>query len=289
MILPNIRRFLLFSFVALFCAPLYPQIENIPADHIVYPFLKKMQVQGILPKYDDIIIPISRKEIQQYLLEIDSKRNKLSAADQQFFERIKVKIFLNDENSIDAFDNFPSEFLNNVITDKEKHLYRYKDYLLFFYTDPLFESKIIYSDWIKSGASLINYGVKFGGSYDDWLGFFVEGSNGIVWGNRETAKIDKRVKQSFTFNDTKLNFFDNTSGYIKLHHDIIDFQLGRERILWGRGYLNQMILSNNPQLFDFVKFNLSYKTLRYDFLHAWLVQPKTIFFIDQNVDLLPQK
>lgn len=277
--LNNISKLIVLSVLYL-QTNLFAQIDNIPAENAVYQFLKKMQVQGVLQNYDDIIIPLSRKDIQRFLLEIDSKKDDLSSADNDFLNRYKVKIFLNDDCSIDAFNNFPNDFWDNVITDKEKHLYRYKDSLLLFFIDPSFESRILYSDLTKTGASLINYGVKLGGSYNNWLGFFAEGSNGIVWGNRGTAKIDKRVEQSFTFNDTKINFFDNTSGYIKLHNDIADFQLGRERILWGRGYLNKMILSSNPQLFDFMKLSLAYKTLRYDFLHAWLVQPKTIFFID---------
>ena len=61
---------------------------------------------------------------------------------------------------------------------------------------------------------------------------------------------------------------------------IVSFQLGRERVLWGTGYINRLILSENPPPFDFIRFNISYKSLSYNFLHGWLVQKPTFTFID---------
>jgi len=40
-----------------FIQSVFPQVENIPAGHEVYPFLKIMQVKGALPYFDDMIIP----------------------------------------------------------------------------------------------------------------------------------------------------------------------------------------------------------------------------------------
>ena len=255
------------------------QIENIKADNQVYPFLKKMQVQGILDNYDDMILPYSRADVNKFLSDIDKKRNQLSNSDREFLDRMKSKFYLDEKNQLNVFDDFPEKFGDNLIEDKQKHIYDFRDSVASLYIDPLFELKSIYSGKVKSSASLLNFGGLLAGSYDDWLGFSVQGTNGFVYGNKTTARLDKRVEQSFTFNDTKINYFDGTEGYVKLQKNSIGFQLGRERILWGRGYLNKMILSDNPQLFDFVKFNASYKSLRYDFIHAWLVQPKTVVFI----------
>ena len=259
---------------------LIAQIENIKATHHIYPFLKKMQVKGILQNYDDMIIPFSREEINSFLIQIDSSRNLLSSSDREFLDRMKEKLFLINNEKINLFDGFPGDLANNITLDKKKHLYHYNDLVVTFNIDPILEYNFIHSSHTESSASLLNYGGTMTFSFNDWLGFYVEGTNGIVWGNRNTAVIDDRVGQSFTFNDTKINYFDGTQGYLRLHKDIFNLQLGRERILWGRGYLNKMILSDNPPLFDFVKFNVSYKTLKYDFIHAWLIQPKTIVFID---------
>ena len=276
-----IKKSILLIIISIFvCLELIAQIENIKATHHIYPFLKKMQVKGILQNYDDMIIPFSREEINSFLLQIDSSRTLLSSSDREFLDRMKEKLFLINDEKINLFNGFPGDLENNITLDKRKHLYHYNDSLVTLNIDPIFEYKFLHSSLTESNASLLNYGGTITFSFNDWFGFYVEGTNGVVWGNRNTAAIDDRVGQSFTFNDTKINYFDGTQGYLRLHKDIFNFQLGRERILWGRGYLNKMILSDNPPLFDFVKFNVSYKTLKYDFIHAWLIQPKTIVFID---------
>lgn len=278
-ILPNN---LLRGTVISFCISIavIPQIENIKASDPVYPFLKKMQVQGVLDNYDDIIIPLSREEINMYLIQIDKKKDLLSYSDLEFLNRLKEKLFIKTEEKINVFDNFPDELLENITIEKQKHLYNYDDSLVTFYIDPLLELKFIRSSQTKSNAFLFNYGGAATGVLDNILGFYIEGTNGIVWGNRLTATNDKRVGQSFTFNDTKINYFDGTQGYLRFRHHLFNVQFGRERLLWGRGYLNKMILSDNPPLFDFLKLNLTYKSLRYDFIHSWLTQPKTTLFID---------
>ncbi len=274
------KSLLLFFIPFCFYSNSSAQIENVTERHPVYPFLKKMQVQGVLKNYDDFIIPFSREEVNSFLSQIDSRRNELSTSDREFLDRMKDKLSLMNEDRINLFDEFTGELIDNLIADKEKHLYHYKDSVIFLYVDPIMEYKFIYSDIVKSSASLLNYGGVIAGSYNDWFGFYLEGTNGTVFGNRNSASIDKRVEQSFTFNNTKINFFDGTQGYLRIHKDIFNLQLGRERILWGRGNLNRMILSDNPPLFDFIKIDLSYKSLKYDFIHAWLIQPKISVFVD---------
>ena len=72
---------------------LYSQIENIPADHPVYLFLKKMQVQGIINDYNDVVIPLSRKKIIELLSEVEKNKSKLTEVDYEFLQRMKEKIY----------------------------------------------------------------------------------------------------------------------------------------------------------------------------------------------------
>ncbi len=111
----------------------------------------------------------------------------------------------------------------------------------------------------------------------------------LLRNNRKLLYLIQELKQSFTFNNTKIDFFDGTKGYLRFQKGIISAELGRERILWGQSYINRMILSNNPQLFDFVRFDLHYKSLSYNFLHGWLVQPSTIVYSDSLVGNIKNK
>ena len=276
---------IVFILLCIYPAVLFAQVENIPADHPIYLFLKKMQVQGIINDYNDVIIPLSRKNVAELLSEVEKNKSKLTDVDLGFLQRMEEKIFIDhnlSNHAVNLFDGFPSEFISNLITDKQKHLYSYKDSLVSFFIEPSLEYKYIYNSFNKNNSSLLDFGGIAKGSYGNWFGFYVKATNGIQAGNRATARLDQRVEQSFTFNNTGLNTFDNTEGYLRFQNGIVNLQLGREKILWGTGYLNKLQLGENPPLFDFVKFNIAYKSLSYSFLHGWLVHPR----IDYHVDSL---
>ncbi len=272
-----------------FCTSLNAQVENVSTDNPVYSFLKEMQVEGILKDYSDIVLPLSRRKVLDALREIDKNKEKISPTDKEYLERLKLKLGFYDvkeSNQSDTsstesiFDNFPDNFSRNLFGDSEKHLYKYNDKNINFYINPVAEFKYIYSSHDKNNSSLFNIGGIFRGSYDNWFGFYLSGTNGIVNGNRSVAELDPRVAQNYTFNNTKINYFPITEGYARLEKGIVSFQIGRERVLWGTGYINRLILSNNPPPFDFIRFVISYKSLSYNFLHGWLVQMPTFTPID---------
>ena len=282
----SVLKFSYLYFFLIFILPLEisAQVETVPVGNPVYPFLKRMYIQGILKNYDDVVLPLSQKQVIKDLAEIDSNKTLLNSVDKEFLKRMEEKLGMNSKKpAINIFNNFPSQFYNNLLVDKEKHLYFYKDSSIKFIVDPVLNFKYIYSSRFKNNSTLLDIGGALRGDYDGWFGFYLSGTDGTQFGDRDVARLDPRVEQSFTFNNTKINFFDGTSGYARFQKGILSLELGRERILWGTGFINKMILSDNPQLFDFVKFNIAYKKLRYDFLHGWLVQPATSTYIDSLV------
>jgi hypothetical protein len=248
-----------------------------------------MFVKGNLEKYDDIVLPLSKQRVINLLKEIDSHYNRLSSAEIEFLCRMEVRLGMKENNPDSYLKEFPGKFIENFQKYNEKHLYAYRDSVAKMNIDLFGDITHIYSHKFEDYSLLLNLGGHIYGSYSDWLGFLVEGSNGTQYHNRQVAELDPRVKSSFTFNHTKINFFDNTQGYVRLQKDNVNLQLGRERILWGNGYVNRMILSDNPPLFDFLRFNISYKSLRYDFLHAWLVQPYETIHVDSITGDVRQK
>ncbi len=271
--------------VFLFSAAALCQVETVPVGHPVYSFLKQMQVEGIIKNYDDVVLPLSRQKIIKFLAEADSSKNKMSSTERDFLIRMEDKMGMipASAKSKNLFDDFPASFGKKLITDSEKHLYSYQDSSISFYIDPVLEGKYIYSKSLNDNSSLFNVGAVVRGSYDGWLGFYLNGSNGTVFGSRNTAEIDQRVKQSYTFNNTKINYFDETSGYVRLKKGIVNLQLGRERVNWGNGYIDKTILSDNPPIFDFVRFGIAYKKFSYDFLHGWLEQKPIVQYVDSLV------
>ncbi len=272
--------------ILVYTGKIFPQVETVPVDHPVYQFLKEMQVKGILKNYNDVVLPLSKQQVINDLKQIESNVGKLDETEKQFLIRMEEKIGFNfegEKSSVNIFNNFPQNFGGNLISDSQKHLYSYIDTSISFFIDPVLEGKYIYSSLYINNSELMNIGGTIRGSYDNWLGFYLQGTNGSEFGNRNVAEIDKRIEQSYTFNQTKINFFDETKGYIRLQKGIVDLQLGRERVLWGNGYINRTILSDNPQMFDFIRFDITYKKLSYNFLHGWLVQKPIVQHIDSLI------
>jgi hypothetical protein len=247
---------------------LFCQVDNIPAENPVYDFLRELEVRGIISGYTDAVLPYSREFIVDKLTGAEQNSD-LNEVEKNYLTRLLSKLNIKDDSHSNIFDDFPSDlFVDSLI-----HLYSYIDSTIHFRVDPVAEIKLLYSDLYKDKSLLISYGGKFIGSYNGWLGFYLKATNGSQFYNRNVAENDKRVSESFTFNNSELSYFDDTEGYIRLRKGIVGFELGRERILWGNGYIDQMMLSENPPKFDLVKLDISYKTLSYNFIHGWLVNP----------------
>jgi hypothetical protein len=265
---------ILFLFIILQISS-FSQVENVPVDNYVYDYLKVLSVKGIITGYDDMVLPLSKRIITNFLTEAESKRMSLSENEKTLLDRIKIKLDIKENNAPVLFtDAFPSGLNLFFSKDKSKYFYSYKDSSLNLYLNPILEDKFIYSRDQNSNTNLFNFGGKLYGSYSDWFGFYVSASNGTQTGDRSVAELDQEMNQSFTFNNTGINYFDNTEGYARIEKGKIGLEIGRERILWGRG-INKLIISNNTPVFDFIKFNAQFGIFSFDFLHGWLVQPVT--------------
>jgi hypothetical protein len=251
----------------------FSQVENVSVDNYVYDYLKLLSVKGIIAGYDDIVLPLSKRAISNFLEEAESKNILLSENEKKLLDKIKLKLDIKENNSSVIFtDVFPSKLNLFFSENKAKYFYSYKDSSLNIYINPILENKFIYSRDKNSNTNLFIFGGKLYGSYSEWFGFYVSASNGTQIGDRSVAELDQEVSQSFTFNNTGINYFDNTEGYTRIEKGKIGLEIGRERILWGRG-INKLIISNNAPIFDFIKFNGVFSIFRIDYLHGWLTQP----------------
>jgi hypothetical protein len=267
-------KLLTFPFILIFLQiSSFSQVENVPVDNYVYDYLKILSVKGIITRYDDMVLPLSKRTITNYLMEAESKRSSLSDNEINLLDKIKIKLDIKENYFPVLFtDVFPNGLNLFLSKDETKYFYSYKDSSLNIYVNPIIEDKFIYSMDKNSNTNLLNWGGKLYGSYSDWFGFYLSASNGFESGDRSIAELDQQVNQSFTFNNTGINYFDHTEGYVRIEKGKIGLEIGRERILWGRG-INKLFISNNAPVFDFIKFNASLGIFSIDFLHGWLVQP----------------
>ena len=270
-------------FFLMFPVLVVPQNLSLRSNHPVYDFLNILRVKNILPNYEDVVLPLTRGEIFYQLQNANDSVASLSEIDKRKLNYF-LRYFPSRRASANSFFcNDSSSLTKHFFSSEENYAYLYQDSLLSFSIAPIVTTKNIYlKDLNDKGRSafLFTFGGAFSLEYNDWFAAYLEAWNGILTGEKNAAITDQRVKQSFTFYHTGIHYFDQTSGYVILKKDIFKLQIGRERILWGVDRFDQSILNESPQMFDFVKFDISYKQFSYKFLHGWLVQPTSTAFVD---------
>ncbi|MDY0081240.1 MAG: hypothetical protein GX452_00200 [Ignavibacteriales bacterium] len=268
----------LFLFIAA-TSILFAQNENINAEHPIYDFLQKMKIRGIISEYDNSVIPLAKSRLKEYIETIETRKELLCEKENEELELFSSYLtnlrFGDDKNQ---FNILKIEEL--LLRDENISLYSYFDGEFDLRINPVFSLRSIVVDKpgeITKNSLLIGYGGELILNYSDWLGIYLNATNGANIGDRETARLDRRVKQSFAFNYTNLDYFDNTEGYIQIKNKIAKLQVGRERVLWGSGNINRAFLDQTPQLFDFIKFDIKYNIFSLNFIHGWLVEKSDTF------------
>jgi hypothetical protein len=282
------RRKLTLFFGAFVCSIamstfLFAQLENVPVDNPVYDFLKRMEVKGIIAQYPDAVLPLSRREVAEFLKTIEKHRSELTATEREVLDDLKVEfaheLGLGTEDRFVVFsdDGGLSETISGLTSDKEKFLYAWQDSSGTFFTDLLLSGSlraVTGDSRAKSGAFVVGLGPRFRGTLRNRIGYELQVTNDQIIGNREVALLDSTIRHNRELLDVptarSLNFVES---YLKIDADVLTLELGRERLLWGYGVSDKLIVSENAPVFDFGKIDAQVGSFRYMFFHGWLQGP----------------
>lgn len=264
------------------------QLENVPVSNPVYEFLKRMRVKDVVRRYNSAVLPLSRKEVAEYLLEADRHRGEMTETEQEsmddFLTEFEYDLHRSSERVAMLLSSQPlCEKAADVLSEKEKYLYAWSDSSSSLFMDFLFsaEHRLISGDTRgNTGASLFTWGGRIRGTLKNRLGYYLQATNGQVMGDKDFALTDVSLREIYKINEPGSASFDVTEGYLQLDADVVNIQLGRERVLWGAGYGDRLILSSNPPPFDFLKLEARIGSVRYTFLHSWILGQKRMVLLD---------
>lgn len=266
------------------------QIENVPASHSVYNFLKRLYIKNIINDYNDAVLPLSRTKIAAYLKTISEKKNSLTHTENKILDDLLVE-FENDIKGTREFSFILFEKNNDVVSglirrtfhEKEKYLYSFKDENINCFLDGLlnFDFRRFTGTNLSNNASFIEGGFTLRGSLYDKLGYYLNLTNAQFWGSREVLKMDKRIRQSYALSTLESKNFDFLEGYVRFHTRNLSAQIGRERVLWGRSYGDKLYISDYAKVFDAIKIDFEYKSVRYVFMHGWLNGKKGLVYLPE--------
>jgi hypothetical protein len=276
-----IRLYVVVLITACSCPALFSQAENVPVGHPVYSFLKRMELKGIVQRYHDAILPLSRHEVAELLQTVRKKQEQLTTVEQTILDDLFIEFEYDIAGTTigyhSFFDSPETTFastVNGFLSDKEKFLYTYNDSNLTFFVDGLLtlDARRSTGDALgNENAEFMQVGGRIRGTVYQRFGYYLQGTNAQFWGSRDVLKRNKTISQAYTLNVPDAKNFDFVEGYARYDAGILSLQVGRERVLWGNGYGDKLILSDNPRVFDFIRADAQYKSLKYTFMHAWLL------------------
>jgi hypothetical protein len=256
------------------------QVENVPVSNQIYEFLDRMGVKGILPLYSNAMVPRSRKEVAQLLLQVEAQANVLSNAEREYLDKFKREFIHEIDPSHEDAAVLFRDGTQGMFSDKEKYLYAYTDSSVSAYVEFLgtMEHRRTSGDTYGStSASFEQHGGRIRGTIKNTLGYYLQATNGTLFGDKIFALSDPRLRGNVKFKDLDSPYFDFTEAYLRADFDWMGIEFGREFTQIGTGYSDRLLLSDNAPVFDFLKLDAHYKSFRFTFLQASLVNDSSVF------------
>ncbi len=259
--------------------PTLAQREYVPADHPVYRFLLRQSLEGHIRGFTWGMLPLSRHEVAGFLehLRADSVITQLAGVDREILRDYEVEFSYDLDRSLaQSHTLIPSfDFGQIVRDDSRKYLYAYTDSATALFIDGIGNLSRMWSSGDSLGraaASLGELGVRIRGTVAERVGFYLQAINGgLLAGSHDLAVLDHRRLANRKFNADEQKFYDITTGYLRYDADWFGVTMGRDQVLWGMGFGDRAVFSDNTVPFDFFRIDLHSNSVRYSFLHGSLV------------------
>ena len=230
----------------------------------VYPYLYRMAQKGMID-FQDIIRPISRKQIGELLLELENKSTQLSAV-----EKKELTFYLQEFRPIIAND---SDKIHLVKKDANKRLrglfINTKDFQL--NADPMGSIMRI----TGSGKSItqMSNGINFWGQskrfgFQFYYRDYTETGNGIDSFRKESP--EPGIIKLFNPSSTNQNFSEIRAS-LTYSWNNGSISVGKDHLLWGYGENGRMVLSDKSPTYPHIRLDYKpFKWLQFNYAHAWL-------------------
>ncbi len=228
----------------------------VPPMHEVYPFLKRMEAQHLLPNYRDAMKPLSRLYIAGRLKELDSVATQMTAVERSTFEFLKTdfqyeltKLSGDPEPSETRWHLFSADLTQGIFNFDVNYRYAY--------------SKYDHETQNYRGQGLKMQGYVFDdiGFYFNWVDSF-ESGNGLNFDKTNTPAPGVVPTKT---GPTLLNYND-IDAQLAFRIGTIEFSLEKMKNIWGFGERGPIILSNKAPSYPQIKMRVPLSN-RIDFVY----------------------
>lgn len=250
---------LLFLFLPLF---LYSQSVYLPATHLVYKYLDKMEAKQIIVGYRDEVKPMTRETIARFLVQIDTTSLPLTEIEQEEQQFYKEEFYQELVNI--GYDN---------VIEERWHPYQYQSQMGVFNFDLIggytyrWRADGKYTTVTSNGAMTYGYLGKQVGGY---FSFHDNRESGSFL---DPKRILSPVPAEVPSRSMLPRFFEYSSIEVQVNADVGFVTLSVEKMpnVWGSGERGNVILSNKAPSYPQVKLRARLgDNIDFTYLHAWL-------------------
>ncbi len=274
--------FVVFLIISFLPGWLYAQELSMPVHSPIYNFLYNRMLEGVIPEYDPYKIPLTYTKLLTYLDSLEARQLRNTGFVDPEIGEYTAMMQTGADAELSLLDE-PERVVEYVFSRDKSAVYSYSDSLITFSTDLIGDfTYLTAAEPFKANSFLMSYGLKAQLAAGKNLAFSLAALNGNVYGSRQAALLDNRVKNSFTFNSTGINNFDYTGGYIRYSGKYGTLFAGREKFLLGASQVNRSLIGEAKQDFDMLSYDFSYKAVSLIFFHGWLVNPLTNIIVDST-------
>jgi hypothetical protein len=257
-------------------APAHRGIVEVPIGEEVYPFLRHLSVRGLIDGFSEAQLPITEFDVVKLLQSIDT--TKLSSAERALRRKF-LRTYARDP--YEAVTMFPAQdgeplFFEGIPTDKDKYLYRWKDDSTLSDLQVHGVGSLEYRERTKPTTSHAELGViggRFTGTLSGHVGYFLEATNGVNFGDPSIPLQDPVISKNRTFAQFGgHDYYDFTTAEFSYNYDWFTAKIAREPIAYGGSFQgDNVIVSPTVQTPDFVTLEAHVKSVRYQAVVASLL------------------
>jgi hypothetical protein len=251
-------------------------ITQVPIGEEVYPYLRHLSVRGLIDGFSEAELPITEYDVVTLLQSVDT--TKLSSAERALRRKFLCTYL---REPYDAITMFPAQdaeplFFEGIPTDKDKYLYRWKDDSTLSDLQVHGLASLEFRERTKptsAHAILGLIGGRFTGTLSGHVGYFLEATNGVNFGDPSIPLEDPVISKNKTFGlFGGHDYYDFTTAELAYNNDWFTAKIAREQIAFGGSFQgDNVIVSPTVQTPDFMSLGAHVGVVRYQAVVASLL------------------
>ena len=205
----------------------------------------------------------------------------MSETEARLLDRYRDEFVAEDDGSQNPAVFFTDGF-DGLYSDREKFLYRWsspdRDTRFFMEFLGSADARVQQADGTLSRVVLGQVGGRFRGTAGGTVGFGLQATNGMVFGDTAFARSDAALRKNSNFGEWGNQYFDFSEAYVGLGWSWGDVSLGRERVLIGGAHGDRVTLGMGAPVFDALRFNAHAGHFRFMYIHGFVLAEKPVSY-----------